>query len=48
MQNLQLYFQMIGYASKRIHPPAAIHLITELEILGLCVNVSQFKPIYKY
>ena len=35
--------KLIGYASKRLLPAAVNYSITELELLGLCVNISKFK-----
>ena len=35
--------KLIGYTSKRLPPAAQNYLITELELLGLHVNISQFK-----
>ena len=35
--------KIIGYARKRLPPAAVNYSITEVELLGLCVNISQFK-----
>ena len=37
--------KLIGNASKRIPPAAMNYLITEIELLGLCVNINQFKHL---
>ena len=34
-----------GYASKRLPSAAVNYSITELGVLGLCVNISQFKHL---
>ena len=37
--------KLIGYASKRLPPAPANYSITELELLGPYVNISQFKHL---
>ena len=37
--------RLIGYANNRFPPVAVNHLITELELLGLHVNIHQFKHL---
>ena len=38
--------KLIGYASKGAPPSAVNHSIAELELLGLCVNINQFKHLH--
>ena len=45
MPNSKWYSQIIGCVSKRLPPATANYSITELELLGLCVNISQFKHL---
>ena len=37
--------KLICYTNKRLPPTAANYLIIELELLGLCVNISQFQHL---
>ena len=37
--------KLIAYACKRLQSTAANYLVTELELLGLFVNISQFKNV---
>ena len=37
--------KLIRYSSRRLQPAAMIYFITKLELLGLCVNISQFKQL---
>ena len=37
--------QLISYAIKRLSSATVHYLITKLELLGLCVNSSQFKHV---
>ena len=36
---------LIGHAVKMLSPSAVNYLITELELIGLCVNINQFKHL---
>ena len=38
--------KLIGYANKKLLPAAVNYTITELEHLGLCVNIIQFKYLF--
>ena len=38
--------KLIGYASKRLSPEAVNYSVIELELLGLCVNINQFKHLF--
>ena len=37
--------KILGYTGKRLPHATGIYSITELELLGLCVNVTQFKHL---
>ena len=37
--------KLIGYVNKGLSPESVNYSITELELLGLCVNISQFKHL---
>ena len=38
--------KLIGYTSKGLPPAAVYYSIIELELLGLCVNISRFKYLF--
>ena len=43
-QHVTIFF-LIGFASKRLPPAAISYTITEVEPLGLPVNISQLKDL---